>query len=100
MEKDYSGKAIGYTSSILLIQTYLNLKDYESAGKATEDTLHKYAFPGAFVQLLPLVQNIYIENLNNTKKAVELYKFVLTKTKDRRLEKILKQKIKLLESNK
>lgn len=100
MEKKYSGKAIGYTASILLIQTYLNLKDYESAGRVTEDILRKYASPGAFIQLLPLVQKIYIENLNNPKKAIELYKFVLTKTKDRRLEKILKQKIKLLESNK
>lgn len=100
MKKNYSGKAIGYTASVLLIQTYLNLKDYESAGSATEDTLHKYASPAAFIQLLPLVQNIYVENLNNPKKAIELYEFVLTKTKDRRLEKILKQKIKLLEEKK
>lgn len=98
MGKEYSSKMAGYTASILLIQTYLDIKDYESAGKTLEKTLHEYSSPMAFVQLLPLTQNIYIENLNNPKKAIEIYKYVMSKTKDPRLAKILKQKIKALES--
>jgi len=82
----------------MLIQTYLNLKDYETAGRTLENTLHKYSSPMSFIQLLPLTQNIYVENLNNPKKAIDIYKYVLSKIKDRRLVKILKQKIKTLES--
>ncbi len=100
IERKYSDKMLGYTASLLLIQTYLNLKDYESAGKTLETTLHKYAAPASFMQLLPLVEKIYVQNLNNPDKAIELYKYVMSKAKNPKILKFLKQKINLLESKK
>ncbi len=97
MESEYSGKMLGYTASVLSIQTHLSLKDYGAAGKALEYTLNKYPSFASFMQLLPLVENIYIENLNMPQKAVELYKYVQSKIKDRRILKFLEQKIKALE---
>lgn len=100
MEKEYAGKVLGYTASLLLIQTYLSMKDYESAGGVLENTLHNYASRLSFGQLLPQVENIYVKNLNEPKKAIELYKYVISKTKDPRLIKFLNKKIENLEAGK
>lgn len=97
MEKQYSGKMLGYTSSILLIQTYLSLDDYKSAGETLENTLRSYASTLSFSQLMPQVENIYVKNLNEPAKAVEIYKHMLTVTKNSRMIKYLNSKIENLE---
>ena len=98
LEKEYSGKMLGYTASIMLIQAQLSLKDYEGAGSTLDATLHKYASRLAFMQLLPAVENIYVKNLNEPKRAIEIYKYVISQTKDPRLVKFLNKKIKTLET--
>ncbi|MDD5136119.1 MAG: tetratricopeptide repeat protein, partial [Candidatus Omnitrophica bacterium] len=98
MEKEYSGKMLGYTASILLIQTYLSLNDYESAGRLLEKTLHKYVSGMSFGQLLPQVDNIYVKNLNKPEKAIEIYNYMISQTKSSRIKKFLNKKIEALKT--
>ena len=98
MEREYSGKMLGYTASILLLQSYLNMRDYGSAGNALEDTLKKYYSPLALNQLLPLVEPIFIQDLKNPQKAIEIYKYLMSKTKNTRFIKVLERRIKKIES--
>jgi outer membrane protein assembly factor BamD (BamD/ComL family) len=100
MEEEYSGKMLGYTASAFRIQAYLNLKDYEAAGNALDGTIRKYSSTLSFVQLLPLVEKIYIENLKNPQKAAEIYKYVMSKTKNPKILKFLTKKIKAAEAKK
>ena len=62
--------------------------------------MNKYASPLAFAQLLPLVEKIYIKELNAPEKAVESYKFILGKTKDKRMVKFLNNRIANIEAKK
>lgn len=100
MGKEYAGKMLGYTSSVLLIQTYLSLKDYESAGSVLDNTLHSYPSRLSFSQLLPQVENIFVKNLNNPKKAIELYKYIISEAKNSRIRKLLTKRIEALEAAK
>ncbi|MFA6320575.1 MAG: tetratricopeptide repeat protein [Candidatus Omnitrophota bacterium] len=100
MEKEYSNKVLGYTASVLLIQSYLNMNDYEAAGNMVDKTLHKYASRLSFMQLLPYVENIYIKKLNQPEKAIELYKYVMDKIKDPRMIKLLNKKIEEIKAKK
>lgn len=100
MEKEYSGKVLGYTASALLIQSYLNAKDYDAAGNALNRTLHKYPSRLSFMQLLPYVENIYVKNLKQPEKAIELYEYVISKIKDSKTIKFLNKKIEELKTKK
>lgn len=100
MQEEYSGKVLGYTASLFLIQTYINLEDYGSAGNALDTTLHTYVSRISIVQLMPLVDRIYVQNLNDPAKAIETYKYMITKANNSRLRKFLTKKIEELEKNK
>jgi len=99
LARENSNKMLGYTASVFLIQAYLNLGDYESAGKTLDDVLHKYASDMSFAQLAPLVEKIYVENLKSSQKALDIYKYALSNTKDLRLQRYIKKRIAALSVN-
>ena len=47
----------------------------------------------AIMQLLPMVETIIVTKLKNPDKAVEIYKAILAKSKDARLNKVLQKRI-------
>lgn len=100
MEIEYSGKVLGYTALTLEIRAYLSLRDYEAAGNTLEFTIRKYTSPFSLNQLLPLVEKIYVEKLNNTQKALDIYQYAKGKTTNRAMLKLLDQRIKKITSSK
>lgn len=98
MEREYTGKNIGYAASMLMIQTCLNSGDYERAGQAIESTLGKYPAPVTFRQLLPHVDPVFIEKLGQPERAIAIYRSITEKTKDEGAIKALQEKIDSLES--
>lgn len=97
MERDYTGKNIGYAASVLMIQTCLNSEDYEGAGQAIESTLEKYSSPISFGQLLPYLDPVFIEKLGQPERAIAIYRSLAEKTKNEETVKALKKKIDSLE---
>lgn len=93
IERENSKKTLGYMASLLLIQTYIKADNLESASKVVEETLDKYFSRPAVMQLLPLVESIIVTKLNNPEKAVEIYKIILAKSKDKKFNKVLQKRI-------
>jgi len=98
MERNYTGKNIGYAASALMIQTCLNSGDYERAGQAIESTLEKYPSPMSYRQLLPYVDPVFIGKLGQPERAITIYRNLSKKTKNEKVVKALKKKIDSLEN--
>lgn len=100
LEKENSGKGLGYVSNMLLLQAYMGVKNYEEAGNVIEETIDKYRSGTTLRQLLPQVENIIVKELKRPDKAIGIYKNIKVNTKDEKLIKFLDKKIKLLEKEK
>ncbi len=100
LEKDNEGKILGYVASSMLREAYINLGDYEQAGKIVEDTISDYPSQVTFVQQLPYVELIFVNKLKRPEKAIEIYKNVQEKTQDDKIKEILQDKISELEEEK
>lgn len=100
LEGDNSGEMLGYAASMLLLQTYLNLKNHEEAGRVVKETIYNYPSSMALIQLLPYVELIYVKILKKPESAMEIYNYVKDKTDDAKLKKFLQKKIGELEAKK
>ena len=96
IERDNRGKLLGYASSALLIQVYLNTQNYEQAGAALKKTLDNYPSRMTLAQLLPFIEPVYVEKLNNASAAIEIYKTIMEKTRDDKLKNFLSKRIEFL----
>ena len=97
LEEEGAGKISGYLASVMLMDTYYRLGDYAKAGEVVERILDSYPSAIAFAQLIPLIDKIYIESLNDVSKAIYIYNSVINKTEDEALKKALRDKIAELE---
>jgi tetratricopeptide (TPR) repeat protein len=100
IEKENSKKPLGYMASLFLVQTYIKADNFERAAGAVEETLKKYFSQMALVQLLPLVETIIVTKLKNPERAVEIYKTILAKSKDEKLNKVLQARVEALQKDK
>lgn len=100
IEKENSKKPLGYMASLFLIQAYIKADNFESAGVAIEETLDKYYSPMTLGQLVPFIESVIVTKLNNREKALEIYKSILNKSKDARLNNALEKRIKQLADKK
>ena len=100
LERENSGKVLGYISYTLLLQTYINSGNYDKAGKILGDTIDKYRSGMTLNQLLPQVEIIYVKELQQPEKAIEIYKSIQQNYKDERLNKILQKRIDALSDKK
>ncbi|MCX5666234.1 MAG: tetratricopeptide repeat protein [Candidatus Omnitrophica bacterium] len=100
LQRENSGKLLGYGASVFLLQTYILSEDYEQAGKVLEETLNKYMSQIAITQLLPQVENIYVKKLNRPEKAIEIYKSVIAKVKNKQFVQSVQKRITVLEAKK
>jgi tetratricopeptide (TPR) repeat protein len=98
LEKENKGKMIGYVALTLLRETYMAMGDYEKAGGVIENTINEYPAPLTFAQQLPYAELIFVNTLKRPEKAIEIYKSVIEKTKDKQLIEILQKKISQLEA--
>lgn len=96
LEKEHTGTLFGYMASGFIIQANLSMKDYAAAGESLDSALNKYPSSMTYSQLLPYVEFIYVEKLNNPKKAIEVYDSIIKNTKDSQATKFLKQRIEKL----
>lgn len=93
MEKDYEGKNIGYVAATMLIQTFLSTRNYEKAGETLEYTLDKYISDISLGQLIPLVEMILVEKLNEPKRAAAVYEKIKERVRSQKLKKVLQKRI-------
>lgn len=93
------GTAIGYMASIFMVETYLGLEKYTAAGEALEDTIRDYSTDLTFMQTIPYIDMIFLEKLNDTKKAKALYRYILDNAVDDRLKNAVKRKADALQSH-
>lgn len=100
LEERNRGKALGYESSALLLKTYLTMENYERAGDVVEKTMANYSHPVVLAQLLPYVELIFINKLNNPEKAIEIYTKVAKETRIPKLKEALQKKIDEIKAKK
>lgn len=100
LEKDNSGKPLGYMAALYVIQAYMRADNFEAAAVEVEKDIDKYYSPMTLVHLLPLVENIIVAKLNNPEKAIAIYKSILAKSKDQKLNIALEKRIKQLSEKK
>jgi tetratricopeptide (TPR) repeat protein len=93
LERDNNKSMLGYVASVLLIQAYMGAENYEESGTALEETIDKYGNGTTLAQLLPQVENIFVNKLKQPERAIKIYKDVMEKTKNGRLKKVLEEKI-------
>ena len=97
LENENKAKILGYAAESLLIQTYLELNDYENAGNTVEAIIKDYLSPMALSQNLPYVELIFVDRLKKPERAIAIYNDVIAKVKDERVKKILQGRITKLE---
>lgn len=97
MEKENFKKPLGYIASTMLLQSYLNLKDFDGAGRILGATINNYPSDGVYAQLSPYVELVFVRKMNQPEKAVAVYKDIKLKTKDEKLVKLLEKRIEKLE---
>ncbi len=93
IKSENKGKPLGYMASTLLAQAYMNLKKYEEAGKAIEETINDYPSALTYTQHIPGVELIFVKQLNRPQKAIEIYNSIKEKTNDDKLKEFLQRKI-------
>jgi len=90
------GTTIGYMASTFMIHAYLGLEEYTTAGAALEDIIKNYSTDMTFMQIIPYIDMIFLEKLNDPEKAKALYRHILDKAVDGRLKNAVKGKIDAL----
>lgn len=100
LETENRGKLLGYAAANLLIHTYMKLENYEKAGGLLEATLNNYPSLLAFSQQLPKVEQIFVHQLKNPQKAIEIYQSVRAKTDAAEIIKVIGERIAALEAEK
>ena len=93
LERENRGTVLGYSSSGLLTQAYMDMNRLEEAGRSVENTILNYPGTVTYIQQLPLVELIYEKKLDRPKKAIEIYKRVLEATGDYKLKEYIHSKI-------
>jgi tetratricopeptide (TPR) repeat protein len=100
LESENRGKTLGYAAANLLLQAYLNLKQYEQAGKTLEDTVNNYPELPSLVQQMPNIELIFVKKLKEPEKAIAVYNSIKEKTNNSKLLKFIEERIKTLEAQK
>ena len=100
LEKEYSGKMLGYSAANMLREVYGRLKDYENAGRVVENIINNYPSQITFIQQLPFVELIFARALGRPEKAIEIYKNIKEKTMNEELIKLLDEAIASFEAKK
>ena len=100
LESENKGDALGYTAANLSLQANVRLKRYEQAGETVENIIHDYPKLVVFIEQLPIIEAIFIKQLNKPEKAKELYQKIKEKVEDSRVIEFIDGKIKALEAQK
>jgi tetratricopeptide (TPR) repeat protein len=100
LEQENTGKPLGYMAALYVIQAYMRADNFEAAAVEIEKDLDKYYSPMTLVQLLPLVEHIIVVKLNDPEKAIAIYRSILAKSKDQKLNDALEKRIKALSEKK
>jgi len=89
----YDNTTLGYAASNFQILCLMDLNRYEEAGGVVEKLLKGYPLKITFLHQLPYIELIYVKNLKRPEKAIELYRYVKTKTDNEKLLAVLDEKI-------
>ena len=98
LERQNRGKTLGYLASNFLMQSYVNLRKYEEAGKVIENAIDNYPSKLTYLQHAPNVETIFVKILKNPQKAIKIYEKIKEKTDDDKFKEFLEKKINALSS--
>jgi len=93
LERENRGKTLGYLASNFLMQSYVNLRKYEAAGRVIEDAIDNYPSKLTYLQHAPNVETIFVKILKKPQKAIEIYSRMKDKTDDNKFREFLEKKI-------
>jgi len=96
MMEENKGALLGYASSVMLLQTLVNLREHKEAGDLLEGIISEYDNPVIVTQLLPYVEVIFEKVLNEPERAIKIYKSLKEAIQDKRAISLLEAKIKSL----
>lgn len=94
------GESAGYMAANFLVKAYLNLRQYEQAGKTLEGVLYTYPQLPLLAQQLPNIDLIFIKLLKKPEKAIEVYTNIKERVREPELKKALQQRIEALKAEK
>lgn len=97
LERENKAKVFGYMAANFLLQTQIKRQDYEQAAEVVQNTINNYPSALTFTQQLPNVELIFIQQLKNPERALEIYRTMKEKTTDPALIESLTKKIEALE---
>lgn len=97
LESENSDKPLGYMASLFLIRTYGRADDPEASIAAIEEHINKYYTPVTIGKVVPLIETVVVNKFKNPEKAVAIYKSILERSKDPKLNSALEKRIADLE---
>ncbi len=96
LESENRNNIVGYTAASLLVYVYMNLKQYEEAGRTAEEILNNYPLAVSLRDQIQNVDTIYISILKKPQQAIEIFRVVKDKTKDPNAQKFLEKHIEAI----
>ncbi|MFH1753805.1 MAG: tetratricopeptide repeat protein [Candidatus Omnitrophota bacterium] len=87
------GTTLGFISLTMLMETYGKFRLYEPAADVLEKMISAYPVDTAFVHVLPFIDTIYIENLNDPARALSVYETIYEKTAEEKIKAFTQGKI-------
>lgn len=96
LRTEKKGTLLAYSASNLLVQAYIYLKRYEEAGQVVEDCIVEYPATLTFMQQIPLVESIYLTELKDPNKVMEIFNFILKNTDDEKIKTFVQSRIDTL----
>ncbi len=96
LENENSDKPLAYLASLFLIRTYGSANDPEATIAAIEEHVNKYYSPVTMGKIVPLIETVVVAKFKNPEKAVMIYRSILEKSKDSKLNAALENRVKEL----
>lgn len=97
LESENSDKPLGYMASLFLIRTYGKANDAQNAIATIEDHINKYYTPVTLGKVVPLVETVVVDKFKDPVKAIAIYKTILERSKDTKLNTEIEKRIAALE---
>jgi len=96
LKEEHQGSQLGYESSSKLMETYLNLKRYEEAGKAIKGLIEEYPGSATVLKHSAYIDIIFVDKLQDPEEAIEIYQYGIEHAGNDKIRQYFQKKIELI----
>lgn len=96
LKEQYAGSSLGYEASTKLMETYLNLKQYEDAGEAIKELIKEYPGSSTVLKHLAYIDLIFLQRLQAPDEAIEIYQHGIEHAGNDKIREYFQKKIELI----